>query len=588
MSLSYQKLDVVEVRDPRTILTNKRDYAILKAGSQTTMKQFTTTSVSNSSIQFSCPPPSGGIIVDRKIYLLLPIRLTFTGTAPAGQLLLNPNQDAPRAFPIASSLDTIAATINNQSVSINISDFIHALMRYNNDEKLSQRDYSLTPAALDQSQAYSQLFGTNRSPLSFYGDQPQQDVMSRAGFPFTIVSNTNTSAVVDFVACEPLFLPPFHFGKGLSSGFYNVNTMDFNLTFLGSAGNRMWSHDADSVGVPTVISSISQQFNNFSPAFSYFDNQPLMLFNYITPQETQIIPANMPITYPYFDLIRFPTDATAAINAGQTAQIVSNNIQLNSIPNRMYLFVRERNQVLFNSPNFTDTFFSIENINVQFQNKNGLLNSANKRQLYEMSVKNHCNLSWTEWSGENVYPVGSFANPFGTVGSVVAIEFASDIGLDSLDAPGKLGQYMLQVNVACKNISNRTITPTLYIVVVSEGTFTIEAVGRASINVGVITSQEILDARTMTTQVVSYKDVEDVSAGNFFTGLRDFGKKLLTGLRDSKAISSTLSAIPSPYTQALAPVARSLGFGEGAVIGGNGGGVFAGGRMMSRSQMRNR
>ena len=55
MSLSYERLQCVEVRDPRTILENKREYAILRAGSQTTFKTFTTTSISQSSIQFSCP-----------------------------------------------------------------------------------------------------------------------------------------------------------------------------------------------------------------------------------------------------------------------------------------------------------------------------------------------------------------------------------------------------------------------------------------------------------------------------------------------------------------------------------------------------
>ena len=103
MSLSFQKLNTVLVRDPRTIVDNMRDYAILKSGSQTTWKQYTTTSVSTSSIQFSCPPPSGGIFVDRKQYFYLPIRLTMGGTSTAtGQTLLNANQDAPRSYPISS------------------------------------------------------------------------------------------------------------------------------------------------------------------------------------------------------------------------------------------------------------------------------------------------------------------------------------------------------------------------------------------------------------------------------------------------------------------------------------------------------
>src|SRR5690606_2719327 len=116
----------------------------------------------------------------------------------------------------------------------------------------------------------------------------------------------------DMVVTEPLFLSPFYWGHYDSSGFYNVNTMDFNITFLTQAGNRMWSHDAVSSGVATTISSISAQFAGFTgPAFSYSQVQPLMLFTYITPNETQVIPFNMPITYPYFDVQRFPTDGVA-------------------------------------------------------------------------------------------------------------------------------------------------------------------------------------------------------------------------------------------------------------------------------------
>src|SRR5690606_7413516 len=110
MSLSYQKLEPVQVRDPRTILDNERQYAVLKSGQQMTQKGWTTTSVSQSSISFSCPPPSGQIIVDRKVRLQLPIRLTFSGNAGAGNLLLRPGRDAPRAFPISSAIDTLQVT----------------------------------------------------------------------------------------------------------------------------------------------------------------------------------------------------------------------------------------------------------------------------------------------------------------------------------------------------------------------------------------------------------------------------------------------------------------------------------------------
>lgn len=226
MSLSYERLEVTKVKDPITILKNKREYAVLEGGQQVSWKPFTTTSVSTSSIQFSTPPPSGSIIVDRKQYLMLPIRLTFTGTAPVGEVLLNVGQDAPRAFPISSAIDVLQVTINNQGVSINMGDVIQGLLHFHTDEELLNLDYSMTPNMLDQAQSYAALFGANRNPLGFYGDSQDQNIMPRGGFPFTIVSNTNTSAVVDMLCCEPLFLSPFYWGLQNESGFYNVTTMD--------------------------------------------------------------------------------------------------------------------------------------------------------------------------------------------------------------------------------------------------------------------------------------------------------------------------------------------------------------------------
>ena len=570
MSLSYEKLSVVEVRDPRTILMNKREYAALRAGSQTTWKPYTTTSVSSSSIQFSCPPPSGGFIVDRKQYFMLPIRLTFTGTAPVGQLLLNPGQDCPRAYPISSSIDVLQSTINNQGVSSNIADIIQALMHFNTDEDLSNLDYSMTPNLLDQSQAYSQLFGTNRSPMAFYGDTIDKTMYSRASFPFTVVSNTNTSAIIDMLCCEPLYLSPFYFGKSNESGFYNVTTMDFNITFLNQAGNRMWSHDAVSVGVPTTITGIQATFNNFSPNFTYAVNQPLMLFQYITPNETQIIPYNVPITYPYFETLRFSTDSSNAIAPGSQWNFVSNNIQLNSIPRRMYVFVRERNADLYSTPNNPDTYFSIEApFNVQWENQNNLFASATKQDLYKMSVKNHCNLDWIQWSAGPVMAQDSFvtANQIGTVGSLICIEFASDIGLSSLDAPGKLKQGMLQIQGVATNVSNRPITPSLYILIINEGTFTVEGLGKSSTNIGVISSEDILNARQA--PFVNYKDVEEINGGNFLSGLKSFGNKLLNVgkeanefLKSSHLISGVSGLIPHPAAQIISQGSKALGYGN--------------------------
>jgi hypothetical protein len=611
MSLSYQQLNAVEVRDPRTIVQTQRDYAVLKAGSQTTWKAWSSPSVSNSSIQWSCPPPSGAVFVDSKIYVYLPTRITLTASLAAGQTIIRnvSGYDAPRAYPISGSTDTLSSTINNQSVNINLADVIHPLSHFNTDDHLRDGDYSVFPNYQDQSQQYVDLSqGANRNPLGSYADGIDGANMQRGAFPYTIVANpisvgpgTPVTAIIDVAFCEPIFLPPFYFGSGNRQAFYNVNTMDFNFTFVNQMANRMWSHcPADENGAANIITSSAAFLGGTpgGPTTPFPAGQlPLMFIQYITPQETQIISPQQALTYPYFDIQRYPTQG-ASVGAGVDFPFSSNNIQLSSIPRRLYIFVRRQNADLYSSPSNTDTYFQIRSLSVQFMNKSGLLASASMQQLYLMSRKNHCNMNWTQWSGGPVFKTA--ATTISTIGSIICIEFATDIGLDSLDAPGKLGQYMIQVNCVARNISNAAITPTMYLVPILEGTFTIPELGRAMLNIGVITSQDILDAQSK--PGYSYADVECVQGGNFFSGIKDFFvNKVFPAIRgfvSNKGVSNVLGLIPHPAAQVASKAASALGLGEeggrmrsnhhGGVLLPDVGGVYAGEGQMSRKALKHR
>lgn len=595
MSLSYTPLTPVLVRDPITDISQERFYSVLKSGKDKNYSNFASNNISNSQIQFNCNPPMGNCFVDPKWYVGIPIRLTMTGTAPVGELLLNPGQDAPRQFPIASGTNALKVSINNEAVSINISDIVHAMQYFNSDEHLKQGDYSMSPSYPDQAQQYSSTFMTNRSPLSFYGDSGDEGVVGRAGFPFTIVSNTNTTAVVDMYCCEPLWISPLYWGKGNSNGFVNVSTIDVTFTFLSAFGNRAWSHDAVSSGIQTTISSITASFNNFSPAFSYADNTPQMFINFITPQDVQVIPWNLPITYPYFNVVPNSTDlGNVASNA--TVNAVSNNLQLSNIPNRVFIYIRETNNDLYSTPNNPDTFFSIETLSVKFNNKTGIFSSANKRQLYEMSVKNGCTLSWAQWSGLPLYSTGSFSTTYSGVGSILCFEFGSDLPLDSLEAPGKDGQYQLQVQMTAINRSNRTINATMYIVYVNEGTFVIPKLGEAKSYTGVISSADILYAQR--NPFIDYKDVEQVQgSGNFLSSLKHFGKDVGKALKVAaphilptvkEAVSIAKDAAPLLAMAAGNGCDCPMNYGQGVLLEGMGSGVSVGGRRLKRSAMRKR
>ena len=601
MSLNFEPIRPVLVRDPVTILEDKRGFAVLKSGSQVSWKQWTSTSISTTSINYSCPPPSGSIIVDRKIKHYIPMRLTYTGIPPNGATLLNPNYDAPRAFPLASIYETIQASINNQSISFSCADVIQALLRFNTDEDLKEGDYSSTPSFQDQSQQYIDLYNSVRSPLQNYGDSPDESVMGRGGFPFTIVANpvsggvNAVTAIVDVAFCENLYMSPFYFGKDNSQGFFNVNTMDFTFNFISSIANRVWSHIPTINGVANAITASTCTFGGgqtMSPALTTFagGQVPCLFIKYITPQETQVLSPQMVLTYPYFDIQRYASNV-GTIASGASTTYPSNNIQLSSIPRRMYVYVRQTNAELYGNARHTDTYAQINNISIQFMNKNGLLSSCNMEQLYDMSKKNHCNMSWTQWSGGPVYRPGDWATTMGTVGSIVCIEFATDIGLDSLDAPGKLAQCMLQVTVNFKNISDHAIDTVLMVVPILEGTFSIMGLGQASRNIGVLSSNDILYAQA--NPWVNYNDVQKVNGGDFFSGLYDFGKSVHDFVKGHKLISkgllsplgTVLDVVTGlPISKPLGYVGKYLGYGEGGVLVD----TNQGGQAVSRAALKRR
>ena len=133
MSFALNPLKTIRVVDPRVNFSNDRMYSVLTGGSQVSWKSFTTTSFSNSSINFTAPPPNPGICVDPKVYITVPVELTFAARrisllhippvvdppAPGINIgdpipwtdndrVLKDGCDAFRAFPISSITNTLS------------------------------------------------------------------------------------------------------------------------------------------------------------------------------------------------------------------------------------------------------------------------------------------------------------------------------------------------------------------------------------------------------------------------------------------------------------------------------------------------
>jgi len=587
-------LKAVKIMDPKMNFNEERVYGVLDGPSESTWKEVIANSANNNSATFNVPPPSQNIGVGRVCYIKVPVSIAFTATITSGTpaTLLQEYYDGFRAFPISSICENLSATINNANVSISLADVIHPLSRYNNPDHILHKQYSIFPSMLDNCLEYANLVESHSSPLAPYRD----NIYARGGFPFTVrPGQTNTSVIIDAELVEPVFLSPFG-SYGELCSFIGVQSMQLTFTWASNL-SRLWSH-TDYTGI--VMNTPVVTLGN-----------PSMLFNYLTPKITQPVPKS--ITYDYFEVQRYPNQYGSAIATGASISIPSANIQLNSIPRRMYLLVKDGAQQTYKD---TDTYLSIENVSCNWANRAGLFSGMSQQQLYEMSVKNGLQATWAEFSGGKV--AGNIGNQAGvpvgdyrSIGAPVCIEFGTDLGMQNADeSAGVLGNYQLQITVKARNNYNKTLTSANFmIIVVSEGSFTIEN-GRAVTQIGVLTRQDVLDSKL--SDVYTYKDLQDIQGGNFFTNLKSSLSKVGKFVKDNKLASKGLNliadVIPDVYMPAktvarvAAKGAEALGAGRkkkgGVVLGAqeyydNQGGAYiagarVGGKMMSRAELKQR
>ncbi len=518
MSLSIQKLKPVEVYDAVTMPNLSRDYIIVKGGKRTNYERFPASSGTTiSSQQMTVIPPSKKHIVDRHMYVRWYLQVDFSRTNdPLDQtpMLKLGSYDGFRSYPISTNTSALTITVNTSSVDLNPSDYIQALLRYYNPKKQQDFDLSMTPSQLDQIQNYDDFFapypsaipynlaqfqsyqasGNARNVFATYGENSAQT--SRGAFRYTALTNNINSATIQAEIVEPFFLSPFLWGSGDAFGLCGIDKIDFNFT-VSNNGARVWSH-----------SGLGATMNQ--PVASFYQ-APEILCRFVTPQLTEVIPDNC--IYPYFKLQRFNADSTS-LAPGQSITLSSQNLQLGSVPSKVYVFARVRNQDL--TYQSTDTFAYITKLDVQFLGTSGILSSATPQDLYQLSLRNGFDGSWSEYAEYS--------------GSVIALDPAIDFGLDENLTNGSRLNTNLLIQATFTNINPSVSNVySLYVVVLSEGTFNVSSTETFT-QIGVINETDVLNAKQ--NPAISYADVKAIAkegTGDFYSGLKNFAKTLIRG-----------------------------------------------------------
>ena len=562
-SLSQDReIKVVKILDPRMNIHEKQYFTFVDGGNSIVPRTYPAGSHSNSESTWEVTAPSMMTIVDRRIRYGTTINCLFSGDSGDDNMgLLQTGYDAPRAYPIISILETLKAQINTLERSLSVRKIVKPMLNYNASQDLLLGYTSTTPCMLDQSQDYSQLDNTNRNPLNSYQDSTVGVVEPRGAFPMEIVSNTRYAAEVNFTVELDLYLPPFLYGtQELAEGFIGVQNMTFSFIYSSLLEKLIWSH---SDGSP--VSSFSLDTVTIGT--------PTLSFLYITPDQNALregkkISMMKRQEYPIKDIVAYPNDY-ASIAPDETVTISTSAVQLKAMPNRVVMFGRRKDIDL--DINKADNYLIISNVNIFCDNVDNLLAGATQRDLYRMAKKNGLDQSWPQWSGEDMHMLsGSDDLVVNGNSAPLALEFGTDIALNSGVVPGSKGTYQFAITATLTNKHpTDSFAFTFYFIMIYEGLYTIVD-GEASATFSILSEADVARARQM--PGLDYNSMLKMSGGkSIFNRL---GRKVPAFLRKAIKVGRKVAPVVTelasdlgyeiPYQKqirALNKASKALGYG---------------------------
>ena len=183
-----------------------------------------------------------------------------------------------------------------------------------------------------------------------------------------------------------------------------------------------------------------------------------------------------------------------SIASKNTTVVSFNNIQLNQVPQKMIIFARKPDSALTSYD--SNSFMVIKGVSINFGNKSGLLSSANQQQLYDMSCKNGVAMNYYEYAGTGVSNnLQGVPENVPTIGSILALDPAIDLSIDTQFSNGSAGQFNVQFDLTLYNQSDEDFAPTLYFMVVNSGIFVTES-GQSTFTTGLLNQEVTLETKS--------------------------------------------------------------------------------------------
>lgn len=526
------------VVDPRLLFGSRKEAIIRKGAAQVTPNRTTAASVSNSQVTFNISLNNSALtVIDPYCYVEVPIRVTIssTGTSQTVKSYLA-NNFSLRQYPLASVTSVATVTINQSSLSVSPNEWIHQLSLFQDfiSGKGDAALQSICPIMPDQTPQYNDTVGSLKRPMNSYlaGGEHYSSPRGEFNALFEDVTSTGNTWVFTTTIREPIFHPMLEYDPSKpSEAIPYVNLMTIQLTFL-SYLERMFSYDAvacpniTGIDVQILSATLVQQWLTVPPSLA-MPEKCLRSFNNLS-------------TY---------TTSQTPMTAGQQQTLYSQSISFSQLPKKIWLYVNESQSstnVPFGSAK-SDFCFAIDNVSITFNNNSSVLGSFNSSDLYNSCVAQEgCKLTYVQ------------TRKF--TGAVICIDPVKLFNLPDDFTAGIIGNFQFKAQVQCTNISSSTIYPTLYIVTALDTVLIIPKSGQSSIVSGFITENDVRRASSLPAYPMEFSH-DDVFGGSWWDRIKNIGKSVFNFIKDNKLLSKGLSMIPQ--TAAYAPIADSLGLGQG-------------------------
>ena len=522
MSTDIEKLAVFDDR----IVQTKPKYAVEKGALSVTNAPYRAIANNASQMTFNILVPSENVFIDRAFKwtstCYMKFRLTNNSGGAIGQnvKLVNPGKDFALApFPLHQATTTITATINDTTVTINSQDVLEKILRLTDYKK--NRSIRTCPTMLDKYVSYNDAYETINSPLGGWQDAKNVDEVGNGAWwnlyfsddggniETAYVSNGFNIGFVDgcpvvtdagglpdgdfvdiyfqFTSTENLTLSPFVYADAheWDTGLFGCQNIQLIMNFGVPSRLVRWASVAQGLDMTNVAF--------FNVGGSPWGN-PLMNIQYLTPSLDVALPPKSVV--PYMEFPRFISANLQNVPVTPPGQpgttLVSQTITLPTIPDLLIIFARDSN-FSQNDNTVADYCLPVTGISVNFDNFAGLLSAHTQQQLYEMTTHNGLEMDYSQWSGQGWALNAQGSSKVPLVGGPLILKPGRDIVLQAGQAPGLVGNFVLQFNLTVANYTGNVVTPQIVVITANSGFFeTIK--GSSRVIKGVLTEQDIISA----------------------------------------------------------------------------------------------